>query len=216
MEYFKNMLINILYTIGYTAYDFDTFLQKLKEYSIGAIVDVRSSPYSAFYKEFNREPLGEALKEHGIFYVFMGNELGARSKDRSVYKNGKVNFEAMEQLSSFQDGLSRLRNGLEKYPIALMCSEKDPLQCHRAILICKALRSGYTITHIWPYLDATNNLNELESHSQLEERLQNQHNPSKQAHLLFNKEAELKDAYKKQASVIAFTEEVTDDGQYEH
>ena len=138
-----------LYTIGHSNHALEDFLQLLRRHGISAVADVRSSPYSRYTSQFNREVLQAALKEAEIAYVFLGRELGARREDPSCYRDGRVCFERVARTELFQAGLSRLRAGAESYRIAVMCAEKDPTSCHRMILVCRHLRAAeLRIDHI--------------------------------------------------------------------
>jgi hypothetical protein len=88
----------------------------------------------------------KTLRSHGIKYVFLGKELGARRTEEECYINGKVFYDLVYKTEAFQDGIRRLMNGLSKMRVALLCAEKDPLDCHRAILICRYMRNK--IVHI--------------------------------------------------------------------
>ncbi len=154
-----------LYTIGHSNHPVERFIKLLKLHAVGAVCDVRSSPYSKFNPQFNRENLRKALKEQGIAYVHLGVELGPRSEDPSCYQDGKVLYERLACTELFLKGMERLRHGMESYRIALMCSEKDPITCHRMILICRELRSEpFPIHHILE--DGS-----LESQKEAEQRL---------------------------------------------
>lgn len=128
-----------IYTIGHSSHTIENFVNLLKEYDINCIVDVRSTPYSKFHSQFNRENIKSELKKHGIYYIFMGEELGARRSDRSLYTiKGYLDFEKTVKSSKFLKGISRIKEGLSKgFNIVLMCSEKDPMACHRSIMIAK-------------------------------------------------------------------------------
>jgi len=130
-----------LYTIGHSTHDLEHFMQLLKRHDITAVGDVRSSPYSKFNPQYNREPLQKALRDNHIAYVFLGSELGPRSEDPVCYVNGKVQYRRLAMTDAFERGLERLRTGMKTYRIALMCAEKDPITCHRMILVCRVLRS---------------------------------------------------------------------------
>jgi uncharacterized protein (DUF488 family) len=134
---------NALYTIGYSSYSPEEFIEALKFYRINAVADVRTTPYSRFKPDFNLGSLVQLLKTNGIFYVSLGKELGARSVDDSCYENGRVKFSILEKSNLFLNGLERLRKGLKKYTIALMCAEQDPIQCHRYILVAYAFYRRY-------------------------------------------------------------------------
>lgn len=142
-------IMNKLYTIGHSNHQIEHFVHLLKMHAITAVADVRSSPYSKFNPHFNREVLLKALMEDRIAYVFLGDELGPRSENPACYVEGKVQYARLAKTDLFLRGLERLRMGMKRYRIALMCSEKDPIACHRMILVCRAIRSQpIEISHI--------------------------------------------------------------------
>ena len=128
-----------VFTVGHSTHPVERFVQLLSRHEITAIADVRSQPYSRMNPQFNRDALRSTLKDAGIAYVFLGKELGARSNDESCYLNGKVQYDRLAMTSLFREGLDRVELGLAKHRIALMCAEKDPLTCHRSILVCRHL-----------------------------------------------------------------------------
>lgn len=139
----------VLYTIGHSNYDLERFIDLLKMHQITAVADVRSSPFSQYCPHFNRESLSNSLESAGIRYVYLGKELGARQDDLPYCPSGHVSFENMAERPEFKRGLDRLYEGMEKFRIAIMCSEKEPLVCHRTILVCRNLkRYGISIKHI--------------------------------------------------------------------
>jgi uncharacterized protein (DUF488 family) len=110
---------------------------------------VRSTPYSRRNPQFNSEQLAAVLEANGIAYVFLGKELGARSEDPSCYEAGKVQYQRLSQTPLFHRGIERVLAGIERYRVALMCAEKEPLDCHRTLLISLALeRRGAAVIHI--------------------------------------------------------------------
>ena len=118
-------------------------------HAITAIADVRSSPYSKYSPQFNIDVLQSELNKNGIKYVFLGKELGARSEDDKCYVGDVVSYEKLSNTIAFQNGIRRLEDGCGRYTIALMCSERDPIECHRAILVSKVLEErGAEINHI--------------------------------------------------------------------
>jgi uncharacterized protein (DUF488 family) len=142
-----------LYTIGHSVYEFQDFVSLLKKHNINTIVDVRSIPYSKFASQYNRETLKYYLKENKIYYIYMGDLLGARYEDKNLlFDDGKVNFKKVQKIKSFQDGITRLDKGITKgYNISLMCSEKEAFDCHRFGLISEFLnKMGINIKHIYP------------------------------------------------------------------
>ncbi|MGD0022479.1 MAG: DUF488 domain-containing protein [Smithellaceae bacterium] len=138
-----------IYTIGHSNHALENFIAILKTNTISAVADVRSSPYSGMYPHFNREPLASSLKIEGIAYVFLGNELGARPDDRNCYTGGSADFKKMADRSEYRVGLNRVLKGAEKYRLALLCAERDPIFCHRTILVSRSLvKLGMQVKHI--------------------------------------------------------------------
>ncbi len=209
---------NKLFTIGHSNLDIKDFLSLLSKHNVTALADVRSSPYSRYVSQFNKENLKNSLLNSGIKYVFLGQELGARPKDRSCYVDGKALYQNIAKTTLFSQGIERLSKGSKTYNIALMCAEKDPITCHRAVLICQHLKVlPLDINHILQ--DGS-----LESHQNLENRLLEIHNLGQSAKdspvqlSLFDNvsnqtplqtlspEEALKEAYRKQGDKIAYVE----------
>lgn len=144
------MKTQCVYTIGHSTHSIDAFLGLLGLNGISAICDVRSSPYSRFNPQFNKDALSKSLRDHGIKYVFLGKELGARSNDPSCYCDGRVQYDALAKTELFRSGIERVRVGVERgYKMALMCAEKDPLDCHRTVLVSRNLEyEGFDVLHI--------------------------------------------------------------------
>jgi uncharacterized protein (DUF488 family) len=138
-----------LFTIGHSNHKIFDFLRLLRNHGITALVDVRSHPVSRVHPQFNKEVLAADLKKAKIAYVFLGRELGARRVESSCYVDGRAEHGRIAALPTFQEGLRRIREGIGRYRITLMCAERDPLDCHRGILICRHLRNeGISIQHI--------------------------------------------------------------------
>lgn len=129
----------VCYTIGHSNHTFGKFLDLLKSNDIDCIVDVRSSPYSKYANQFNKEILEYNLKENRIHYIFMGNLLGAKIKDRGFYNNrNQLDGKKLINSGFFREGIDRIIKGMDKgYRISIMCSEKDPKECHRFCLISR-------------------------------------------------------------------------------
>ncbi|NET57126.1 MAG: DUF488 domain-containing protein [Symploca sp. SIO2E6] len=162
-----------LFTIGHSNHTIESFISLLQQHGITALADVRSHPYSRFLSHFKRQELKEALARVGIYYVFLGKELGARPDNSECYINGKAVYEKIAATDTFGEGIQKILQGSKKYHIALMCAEKDPLTCHRAILVCQHLRQfDLEINHILKNGD-------LESHHHLEDRMLAKHSLTK-------------------------------------
>lgn len=159
-----------IFTIGHSTYKIDYFISLLENNKINTLVDVRSTPYSQFSSQYNRESIKFFLKEKKILYLYMGDLLGARYTDKNLLSaTNKVDFKKVQSLDTFQQGISRLLDGINKgYKISLMCSEKEAFDCHRFGLISEFLyKKGIDIDHIYP--------DGLVKQKELEERLLNKY-----------------------------------------
>jgi uncharacterized protein (DUF488 family) len=156
---------NAVFTIGHSTHSAEAFVALLRQHNIEAVADVRSAPFSRFNPQFNQEILERFLKENGIHYAFLGRELGARTDDCSCYEEGRVQYARLAGTPLFRRGLGRVQQGAGRYRIALMCSEKEPLECHRTLLVANELAArGQPVQHI--HADGS-----LESHEAAMERL---------------------------------------------
>ncbi|MDE0306581.1 MAG: DUF488 domain-containing protein [Albidovulum sp.] len=141
----------MIFTIGHSNHTMDFFLRLLIGHRVTGLADVRSAPYSRFNPHFNREQLAAACKDSGIMYAYLGRELGGRSDDQRCYENGRIRYDRVARTQLFSDGLRRILQGAKKYNVALMCAEKEPLHCHRTLLIGHELdKLGIEIAHIVP------------------------------------------------------------------
>lgn len=140
----------LLFTIGHSNQDGQKFLKLLSDNLIQVLVDVRSRPHSKFASQFNAATLKKALTNKGIKYLYLGRELGGKPSDHSLYDNeGYALYYLIAQSPSFLKAVQRLLKGLENCRIALMCSEEDPSECHRHLLIGRVMgREGVQVLHI--------------------------------------------------------------------
>lgn len=138
-----------VYTIGHSRQPIASFIDTLRQHGATAVVDVRSAPYSRFNPQFNKASLERSLETHGITYVFLGRELGARSEDRSCYEKGRVRYGRLAQTDLFLLGIEHVIREAREHRLALMCAEREPLDCHRSILIARVLvERGVDVEHI--------------------------------------------------------------------
>ena len=188
-----------IFTIGHSTHQLHHFIGLLRQHGITALCDVRSIPYSRVNPQFNRETLKRALQQSGIVYVFLGKELGARSEDPSCYVHGKVQYECIAKTELFRKGVERVREGTKRYRIALMCAEKDPIECHRAILVARQLDAlRLPVEHILE--DGS-----LESHEHALSRLLRQLKLS-DADMFRSLQEMIEDAYRIQGERIGYEE----------
>lgn len=128
-----------IFTVGHSTHSIEDFLSLVDQHQITAIGDVRSTPASRFNPQFNRDALTRSLKTVGVGYVFLGRELGARSDDPSCYVDGKVKYDRLARSPAFVEAIERLMRGRTDQRIAIMCAERDPLDCHRTLLVARHL-----------------------------------------------------------------------------
>ena len=199
-------MTDTVYTIGHSTHSIEKFIELLKQASITAVSDVRSRPYSRINPQFNRESLKKALRAQTIEYVFLGNELGARSDDQSCYRNGQIQYDLLAQTQLFKHGIDRVKEGVRSFRVALMCAEKEPLECHRTILIARKLvEQGVNVRHI--LADGG-----IEDHEHAIRRLvQRLRVPG--SDMFRSCEAVFLDAYARQGNAIAYREQGTESDQ---
>jgi uncharacterized protein (DUF488 family) len=199
MDHKRTMTAPVLFTIGHSNHDLGAFLDLLRRHGITLLADVRSSPYSRFNPQFNRETLTAALENRDVEYSFLGRELGARREEPQCYVGPRVQYDRVAVLPIFRQGLSFLRTAIAKGRVALVCAEKDPLTCHRAFLVCRHLRNdNISIRHILE--DGT-----IETNAAAEERLLALLDmPS--ATLFQSKDDLIEEAYDRQGERIAYVE----------
>ncbi len=143
----------MLYTIGHTNHSHEEFLKLLRAYQIEYLLDVRSTPFSQFTSQFNKDVIAEFLKKNAVNYNHMGKFFGARPMDKNLYtEQGYLDFEKARDSDNFKKGMDNVILGLNKgYNIALMCTEKDPFDCHRAIMVARGFELNcIEVMHILP------------------------------------------------------------------
>jgi uncharacterized protein (DUF488 family) len=130
----------IIFTIGHSNQSLETFFKLLSDNSIQILVDVRSHPYSKYAIQFDQSSLEAAAHKKGIKYVYLGRELGGKPDNPEFYDSeGYVLYDRIAQSSDFINALKRVTLGLNKYKVAIMCSEEDPTKCHRRLLLGRVL-----------------------------------------------------------------------------
>lgn len=190
--------MNPLFTIGHSTHDFAKFLGLLKQHEIQVVVDVRSRPFSRL-SWFCGPALKRELKANGVRYLFLGDELGARRVERECYIGQRADYDLIARTPAFQAGIERVREGVAKFRVALMCAEKDPLDCHRTVLVCRHAKAFADISHILSD-------GRLESHADAEIRMMSRYIPVEGD--LFRSRIELlNEAYKRRGEEINYVEQ---------
>src|ERR1017187_4769380 len=135
---------SVVYTIGHSTHPIERFIELLQQHGITTVADVRSIPYSRYQPQFGKDLLTKFLRDKEISYVFLGEELGGRGNGKSSFEGGRVQYRRLAETTSFQSGIERIRTGSKTHRIALLCSEAEPLACHRSILIARELEAAGT------------------------------------------------------------------------
>lgn len=191
-----------IYTIGHSSHSLSTFIRLLSTAEITGVADVRSSPFSGRSPQYNRREFEAALKQRGIEYRFFGKALGGRPKDPRLYVRGTADYEAMARTDTFKQGVDRVLTGSNKHRLALMCSELDPIECHRCLLVGRALSIlGAPVLHILP--DAS-----IQSQLDIEERLLDL-NKEVNHDFFMPRQEKLEAAYRDQGMRVAYTEKAS-------
>ncbi len=144
-------MANKIYTVGHSTHEINYFVELLMHFNIDCLIDVRSVAASKYNPQFNKEFLSNFLKKKGIVYLHFAKEFGARHTNPELLdEDGKVDFDKVRASFEFKNGISRLLNGIEKgFTITLMCSESEPIECHRFSMISVALeKEGFEVFHI--------------------------------------------------------------------
>ena len=193
-----------VFTIGYTAFDTEQMIKVLKAHNIHCLIDVRSVPASARLPQYSRPVLEAILKKEGIRYRHYP-EFGARQEDSKWYNTeGYLDFERYMESEAFKSGIHKVQEGMRLgYRFTLMCAEKDPINCHRAIMVARGFsKAGNDVAHI--RVDSTGR-DYLETQQELERRLMLKHgdNPD-QMSLFETMDERIERAYRKQNEAIGY------------
>jgi uncharacterized protein (DUF488 family) len=184
-----------LFTIGHSNVPADRFVALVQDAGVTAIADVRSVPFSRRFPWFSAKALAERLARADIAYLALGDTLGGRPRDPALYRDGIADYERMAASPPFRAGLDRVGEALRRSRLCLMCSEREPLDCHRCLLVGRALAErGFAPGHI--LIDGT-----IEPHAATEERLLARSGGSED--LFGDRAARLAEAYRRRAGTVA-------------
>jgi uncharacterized protein (DUF488 family) len=182
-------------TIGHSNLPADRFLDLLKSAGVTAVADVRSVPFSRRFPWFSGRALAERLRADGIAYLAFGDALGGRPRDSALYCDGVADYDAMAATATFRAGLDRAVDETRRHRLCLMCAEREPLDCHRCLLVARALaKRGLAPGHI--LVDGT-----LEPHAATEDHLLAL--AGEKADLFRDRATRLEAAYRRRARAIA-------------
>ena len=198
------IMVNTIFTIGYSGFTVNEFINTLKNNGVSVVIDVRSLPYSQYYASYNRENISKLLENNKIYYRNYISEFGARQENRNYYPHGYLDFEMFSKSEQFLSGVRKLEKSMQQnYTIALMCSEKDPMMCHRTIMVARTFHlSGYKVVHLLPN-------GKIMSQTDVEERLLDKYFPDRGQICMFSENLSMQEyvteAYKRQNMSIGYT-----------
>jgi uncharacterized protein (DUF488 family) len=183
-------------TIGHSNHPIERFMSLLQHPGATAIVDVRSTPASRRFPWFSAKRLRDHLERISIAYLPMGDTLGGRPRDASLFRDGVADYEAMAGTDAFRAGIDKVVAMAPRVRASLMCAEREPLDCHRCLLVAPALAArGLRIGHV--LADGS-----IVSHQAIEDRLLAQFGEDD----LFagGRHTRLAEAYRRRARAVAY------------
>jgi uncharacterized protein (DUF488 family) len=120
---------------------------------IGMLIDVRAYPASRRHPQFGREPLAAALAAAGIAYFWEGRALGGMRRASPVSPHVALDarirgFADHMESDDFRTALDHLMQQAKDWRPAVLCAEREPARCHRALISDVLVAAGHTVTHL--------------------------------------------------------------------
>ena len=187
-------------TIGHSRHSWERFAALLAGAGVEVVADIRSAPRSRFSPHFDKDAMRAGLAARSVEYVFLGRELGGRPQSPALYTDGVADYEKMAASPEFRSGLERLMEAAARHSVAVMCSEADPLECHRCLLVGRVLaEEGADVRHV--LASGT-----IVTHRDAEDRLLSLANLAEPGLLALSRETRLSQAYRSRARKFAFAQ----------
>lgn len=148
------LMATTLYTIGHGTRPIEVLLEVLIESSIKMLVDVRALPRSRRHPQFNQEALEATLASRGIRYTWRGKALGGFRKPRPDSRHAALRNPALRgfadymEADAFNDALNEVLRFAGCERVAIMCAEREPAQCHRAMIADAVMLRGVQVAHL--------------------------------------------------------------------
>ena len=185
-----------LFSIGHSNIPADRFIAMLRAAGANAIADVRTTPASRHFPWFARKNLAARLEREGMAYLTYGETLGGRPRDAALYRDGVADYEAMARQPDYQAGITRLIADAARHRVCMMCAEREPLDCHRCLLVARTLAArGLAVGHVLH--DGA-----IEPHAATEQRLLQRDGGSDD--LFTGQDARIAAAYRRRARAVAY------------
>ena len=121
------------FTLGYSGRKTEEILDLLKQHGVRTVVDVRQNAVSMYRPEFSKSNLARLLEENGIHYAHLpefGVPRDIRAKAIETGSRDVIWTWYDEYVVATHLNRHTFMNGFER-PVALMCTEIDPHECHR-------------------------------------------------------------------------------------
>jgi uncharacterized protein (DUF488 family) len=133
------------FTIGYTGRRATDMLEALQSHGVRTLVDIRQNPVSMYRPELSKGNLCRLVESRGLQYEHLP-ELGVprdiRAKAIEAGTRDAIwRWYDENVVARYLANLHRFLNGFE-HPVALMCVEIDPGECHRHRLFLALERLG--------------------------------------------------------------------------
>ena len=181
-----------LLSVGHSNHSETDFFAILERGNVETVLDVRSTPHSHRFPQFSRHALEKSCASHAIGYEYWGKSLGGRPSDPAAMINGVADYSIMAKSPAFIAAVSKLVEAAGRGRGALMCSEKEPTECHRCLLVGRALLRGRVdVEHL--KVDGT-----IETQSEIERRI------AGAGDLFVSEEVRIDEGYRKLAAKHAF------------
>lgn len=143
-----------LFTLGHSNRTLDEFFTILHGAGIRQLIDVRSLPQSRRYPSYNRNTLSLACEDEQIAYAWFGRELGGLRNEKSDSRHCALTSSSFRGYADhmgsrlFLEGIDRITTLARVQPVAIMCAEREPSQCHRSMIADYLSLQGWQVTHL--------------------------------------------------------------------
>jgi uncharacterized protein (DUF488 family) len=122
------------FTVGYEGRATKELLDALVAANVQCVLDIRYNPVSMYRPEFSKANLARSLAENGLAYVHLREWGVPRDIRAKAIETGTRDtiwqwYDEWVVATHFKKNLHRFLNF--GYPVAMLCMECDPTECHR-------------------------------------------------------------------------------------